>query len=91
MTEALLSLSIFAVPVLVGALVEQHKADKERKKREAELLLDHKIAMACERAVEADWLAWKASAQQSLASWEPIRYVDDAPARTARKWGRHAN
>ncbi|MEI4338109.1 hypothetical protein V9Z57_01545 [Streptococcus suis] len=36
MTEALLSLSIFAVPVLVGAIVEQQKAEKERMKREYE-------------------------------------------------------
>ncbi|MGU7990678.1 hypothetical protein ACS6Z4_04110 [Streptococcus suis] len=36
MTEALLSLSIFAVPVLAGALVEQRKAEKERMKREFE-------------------------------------------------------
>ncbi|HEM6101248.1 TPA: hypothetical protein U2B82_000208 [Streptococcus suis] len=91
MTEAIMTLSIFAVPVLAGAIVEQRKIEKERKKRDQELLLDYKIAMACERAVEADWLAWKASAQQSLASWEPIRYADDVPARTARKWGRHAN
>ncbi|HFI0405237.1 TPA: hypothetical protein ACGOYB_001332 [Streptococcus suis] len=90
MTEAFLTLGIFAAPVLVGAIVEQRKVEKERKKREAELLLDHKIAMACERAVEADWLAWKASAQQTLANWEPIKFADDAPTRKARKWGRHA-
>ncbi|HHW4959240.1 TPA: hypothetical protein ACU0L4_001230 [Streptococcus suis] len=91
MTEALLSLSIFAVPILAVGIVEQRKIEKERKKRDQELLLDYKIAMACERAVEADWLAWKASAQQTLANWEPIKYTDDAPVRTARKWGRHAN
>ncbi|MGU7966356.1 hypothetical protein ACS6YB_08355 [Streptococcus suis] len=34
MTEALLSLSIFAVPMLVGVLVEQRKVEKERMKRE---------------------------------------------------------
>lgn len=91
MTEAILTLSIFAVPVLVGAIVEQRKIEKERKKREQELLLDYKIAMACERAVEADRLAQKSSAQQTLASWEPIKFADDTPARTARKWGRHAH
>ncbi|MBY5011116.1 hypothetical protein [Streptococcus suis] len=91
MTEALLSLSIFALPILAAGIVEQRKAEKERKKRDQELLLDYKIAMACERAVEADRLARKSSAQQTLASWEPIKYTDDAPARTARKWGRHAN
>ncbi|WP_105106976.1 hypothetical protein [Streptococcus suis] len=36
MTEALLSLSIFAVPVLAGALVEQRKAEKEQMRREFE-------------------------------------------------------
>ncbi|MYN70465.1 hypothetical protein GLP18_09650 [Streptococcus suis] len=91
MTEAILTLSIFALPILAAGIVEQRKAEKERKKRDQELLLDYKIAMACERAVEADRLARKSSAQQTLASWEPIKYTDDAPARTARKWGRHAN
>ncbi|HFI0454441.1 TPA: hypothetical protein ACGOZD_000351 [Streptococcus suis] len=37
MTEAIMTLSIFAVPVLVGAIVEQRKAEKERKKRESAL------------------------------------------------------
>ncbi|HEL1743496.1 TPA: hypothetical protein TXT53_002087 [Streptococcus suis] len=91
MTEALLSLSFFALPVLAAGIVEHRKAEKERKKRDQELLLDYKIAMACERAVEADRLAQKSSAQQTLASWEPIKFADDAPARSARKWGRHAN
>lgn len=91
MTEALLTLGIFALPVLAAGIVEQRKAEKERKKREQELLLDYKIATACEQAVEADRLAQKSSAQQTLANWEPIKYTDDAPARTARKWGRHAN
>ncbi|MFH6626343.1 hypothetical protein QE530_07260 [Streptococcus suis] len=36
MTEALLSLSIFAVPVLIGAIVEQRKVEKERMKHEFE-------------------------------------------------------
>ncbi|MGQ7357733.1 hypothetical protein ACTGWZ_01195 [Streptococcus suis] len=36
MTEALLSLSIFAVPVLTGALVEQRKAEKRRMREEFE-------------------------------------------------------
>lgn len=91
MTEAIMTLSIFAVPLLVVGIVEQRKAEKERKKREQELLLDYKIATACERAVEADRLARKSSAQQTLAGWEPIKFADDVPARTARKWGRHAN
>lgn len=88
MTEALLTLGIFALPVLAAGIVEQRKAEKERKKREQELLLDYKIAMACERAVEADRLARKSSAQQTLASWEPIEWPD---VRKPRKWGRHAN
>ncbi|HEM5096641.1 TPA: hypothetical protein U1228_002123 [Streptococcus suis] len=36
MTEAILSLSIFAVPVLAGAIVEQRKIEKERKYKEFE-------------------------------------------------------
>ncbi|MGO0106262.1 hypothetical protein ACTJ5T_04105 [Streptococcus suis] len=90
MTEAIFTLGIFALPILTAAVVEQRKAEKQRKKREQELLLDYKIAMACERAVEADRLAWKNCVKQSLANWKPIKFADDAPARTARKWGRHA-
>ncbi|HFU4217792.1 TPA: hypothetical protein ACGO8M_001189 [Streptococcus suis] len=37
MTEAIMTLSIFAVPVLAGALVEQRKAEKERRRRESAL------------------------------------------------------
>ncbi|HEM3582089.1 TPA: hypothetical protein U1B90_001761 [Streptococcus suis] len=40
MTEAILTLGIFAVPVLAGAIVEQRKAEKERKLRETALLLE---------------------------------------------------
>ncbi|MCK3928160.1 hypothetical protein HCB75_09920 [Streptococcus suis] len=36
MTEAILTLSIFAVPVLVGAIVEQRKAEKRRMHKEFE-------------------------------------------------------
>ncbi|HFI0479931.1 TPA: hypothetical protein ACGOY0_000188 [Streptococcus suis] len=36
MTEAILTLSIFAVPVLVGAIVEQRKAEKRRMREEFE-------------------------------------------------------
>ncbi|MDE1692436.1 hypothetical protein PWF76_06965 [Streptococcus suis] len=36
MTEAIMTLGLFAVPVLVGAIVEQRKAEKERMKREYE-------------------------------------------------------
>ncbi|HFI0389126.1 TPA: hypothetical protein ACGO8N_000668 [Streptococcus suis] len=91
MTEALLSLSIFALPVLTAGFVEQRKIEKERKKRDQELLLDYKIALACERAVEADRQAWKNRVKKSLANWKPIQFADDVPVRTARKWGRHAN
>lgn len=90
MTEALFTLGIFAVPVLAGAIVEQRKLEKQRKEREAKLLREQLTALACERAVEADRLAWKNQIKQSLANWEPIKFADDAPARTARKWGRHA-
>ncbi|HEL9630583.1 TPA: hypothetical protein U0K61_001750 [Streptococcus suis] len=37
MTEAIMTLSIFAVPVLAGAIVEQRKAEKERRRRESAL------------------------------------------------------
>ena len=90
MTEAVFTLGIFAVPVLAGAIVEQRKLEKQRKEREAKLLREQLTALACERAVEADRLAWKNQIKQSLANWEPIKFADDAPARTARKWGRHA-
>lgn len=43
MTEALLSLSIFAVPVLVGAIVEQRKIEKEQKRRELALLREMEL------------------------------------------------
>ncbi|AND00358.1 hypothetical protein [Streptococcus suis] len=89
--DALTSLSVFVLPILAVAIAEQRKAEKERKKRDQELLLDYKIAMACEQAVEADRLARKSSAQQTLASREPIKFADEVPTRTPRKWGRHAN
>ncbi|MEG3243917.1 hypothetical protein [Streptococcus suis] len=88
--DAIASVSVFALPMMVAGIVEQRKIEKERKKREQELLLDYKIAMACERAVEADRLAQKSSAQQTLANWEPIQFADEVPTRTPRKWGRHA-
>ncbi|WP_170240145.1 hypothetical protein [Streptococcus suis] len=40
MTEALLSLSIFAVPVLVGAIMEQRKTEKERMVQEIDRILE---------------------------------------------------
>ena len=36
MTEAIMTLSIFAVPVLIGAVAEQRKLEEERMKREFE-------------------------------------------------------
>ncbi|WP_449455520.1 hypothetical protein [Streptococcus suis] len=36
MTEAILTLGIFAVPCLIGAIVEQRKVDKERMREEFE-------------------------------------------------------
>ncbi|MGU7945914.1 hypothetical protein ACS60O_10380 [Streptococcus suis] len=89
--DALASLSVFALPILTVAVVEQRKLEKERKEREAKLLREQLTALACERAVEADRQAWKNKVKQSLASWKPIKFADDAPTRTARKWGRHAN
>ncbi|MCK3937050.1 hypothetical protein ACQ7BN_08110 [Streptococcus suis] len=89
--DALVSLSVFVLPILAVGIVEQRKAEKERKKRDQELLLDYKIAMACERAVEADRQAWKNRVKQSLANWKPIKFADDVPVRTPRKWGRHAH
>ena len=88
--DALASLSVFVLPILAVAVVEQRKLEKQRKEREAKLLREQLTALACERAVEADRLAWKNQIKQSLANWEPIKFADDAPARTARKWGRHA-
>ncbi|HFI0694723.1 TPA: hypothetical protein ACGO4F_000787 [Streptococcus suis] len=43
MTEAIFTLGIFAVPVLAGALVEQRKAEKERKRRELALLREMEL------------------------------------------------
>ncbi|MFI3224038.1 hypothetical protein [Streptococcus suis] len=89
--DAIASVSVFALPMLVVAVAEQRKLEKQRKEREAKLIREQLTALACERAVEADRLAQKSSAQQTLANWEPIKFADDTPARTARKWGRHAH
>ncbi|MCB2958412.1 hypothetical protein J0645_10070 [Streptococcus suis] len=91
MTEAIFTLGIFAVPILVGAIVEQRKLEKQRIKREARLLREQLTALACERAVEADRQAWKNRVKQSLANWKPIKFADEVPTRTPRKWGRHAH
>ena len=89
--DALASLSVFALPILAVAVAEQRKQEKQRKKREARLLREQLTALACELAVEADRQAWKHRVRQSLANWEPIKFADEIPTRTARKWGRHAN
>ena len=88
--DAIASIAVFAVPMLAVAVVEQRKLEKQRKEREAKLLREQLTDLACERAVEADRLAWKNQIKQSLANWEPIKFADDVPVRTARKWGRHA-
>ncbi|HFU4450194.1 TPA: hypothetical protein ACGO97_000145 [Streptococcus suis] len=38
MTEAIFTLGIFAVPILAVAVIEQHKAEGERRKRELALI-----------------------------------------------------
>ena len=38
MTEAILALGIFAVPVLAVAIIEQRKMEKQRKERESALI-----------------------------------------------------
>ncbi|HEM3710633.1 TPA: hypothetical protein U1D09_000790 [Streptococcus suis] len=88
--DALASLSVFVLPILAVAVAEQRKLEKRRKEREARLLREQLTDLACERAVEADRLYWKNQIKQSLANWEPIKFADDVPVRTARKWGRHA-
>lgn len=40
MTEAIMTLSIFAVPVLVGAVIEQRKAEKKRMVQEIDRILE---------------------------------------------------
>ena len=85
--DALASLSVFVLPILAVAFMEQRKLEKKRKEREARLLREQLTALACERAVEADRLAWKNQIKQSLANWEPIEWPD---VRKPRKWGRHA-
>lgn len=88
--DAIASVSVFVLPMLVAEVVEQRKLEKQRKEREAELLREQLTALACERAVEADRIAWKNQIKQSLANWKPIKFADEVPTRTARKWGRHA-
>lgn len=40
MTEAIFTLGIFAVPILAVAVIEQHKKEAERRKRELALIRD---------------------------------------------------
>ena len=76
MTEAILSLSIFAVPILAVAAAEQRELEKRRKEREVRLLREQLTALACKRAVEADRQAWKNRVKQSLANWEPVEWEE---------------
>ena len=48
MTEAIFTLGIFAVPILVCAVIEQHKMELERRKRirEMEQIIQFKYGMA---------------------------------------------
>ena len=48
MTEAILTIGIFAVPMLVGAVIEKRKMEAERRKRmrETEQLIQFKHGMA---------------------------------------------
>ena len=48
MTEAILALGIFAVPILTVAIIEQRKLEKERRKqiREMEQIIQFKHGMA---------------------------------------------
>ncbi|MGU8046764.1 hypothetical protein ACS6X0_04620 [Streptococcus suis] len=43
MTEAILTLGIFALPILAVGVVEQRKAEKERKRRELAMLLETEL------------------------------------------------
>ncbi|MBS8071130.1 hypothetical protein F6P74_06255 [Streptococcus suis] len=83
--------AVFAIPCVVVAAIDYRKLEKQRKEREAKLLREQLTALACDRAVEAERLAWKNRVRQSLASWEPIKFADEVPTRKVRKWGRHAN
>ncbi|MGQ7321874.1 hypothetical protein ACTGYQ_05695 [Streptococcus suis] len=82
--------AVFAIPCVVVAAIDYRNAEKRRKEREAELLREQLTVLACERAVEADRQAWKKQIKQSLANWKPIKFADEVPTRTPRKWGRHA-
>ncbi|HFI0666466.1 TPA: hypothetical protein ACGO4H_002115 [Streptococcus suis] len=89
--DAIASVSVFVLPILAAGILEQRELEKQRKECEAELLREQLTVLACERAVEADRQAWKNSVKQSLENWEPVKFADDSPVRTARKWGRHAH
>lgn len=43
MTEAIMTLSVFAVPLLTVGIVEQRKTEKERKRREIALLREMEL------------------------------------------------
>ncbi|MCB2890391.1 hypothetical protein JXX11_00530 [Streptococcus suis] len=82
MTEAILTLSIFAVPVLVGAIVEQRKAEKKRMCEEFEeirrrdYLYDFKAGMGYQSTcdIEKARNGLKRDAQQVDKEWK--RYAE---------------
>ncbi|HEL1686023.1 TPA: hypothetical protein TY884_002243 [Streptococcus suis] len=82
MTEALLSLSIFAVPILTAAVVEQRKIEKERKYKEFEeirrrdYLYGFKAGMGYQSAcdIEKARNGLKQNAQQVDKEWK--RYAE---------------
>ncbi|MGO0052906.1 hypothetical protein PWH33_07015 [Streptococcus suis] len=78
MTEAIMTLGLFAVPVLAGALVEQRKAKRERMKREFEeirrrdYLYGFKAGMGYQNAcdIEKARNGLKRNGQQVDKEWE---------------------
>ncbi|WP_449461383.1 hypothetical protein [Streptococcus suis] len=78
MTEAILTLGIFAVPVFVGAVVEQRKLEKERKYKEFEeirrrdYLYGFKAGMGYQSAcdIEKARNGLKRNAQQVDKEWK---------------------
>lgn len=82
MTEALLSLSIFAVPLLAVAVLEQRKAEKRRMRKEFEkirrrdYLYGFKAGMGYQRTcdIEKTRNGLKRDAQQVDKEWK--RYAE---------------
>ncbi|WP_409374111.1 hypothetical protein [Streptococcus suis] len=82
MTEAILTLGIFAVPILTMAVVEQRKTEKERKRKEFEeirrrdYLYGFKAGMGYQSTcdIEKARNGLKRDAQQVDKEWE--RYAE---------------